>query len=87
MIPCDSLQNWREADDMFDEASAAKMKELGFLVPANIGPAWRQACSPARRDFDCLAKLSSRHLIPAHGSVLRDTAREDVLATVNKLYP
>lgn len=87
VISCDSLQNWREADDMFDAASAARMKELGFLVPANIGPGWRQACSPTRRDFDRLAKLSFRHLIPAHGSVLRDTAREDVLARVNELYP
>jgi hypothetical protein len=87
VVSCDALQNWAAVDERFDEASAARMTAMGFIVPANVGPGWRMAAAPEKRDFERLAELPFRHLIPAHGTVLRDTAKEDVLATVRRLFP
>lgn len=86
LVSCDSLQNWREADEFFDPSSAARMAEAGFFHPANIGPGWRQACSPRAEDFARLQELSFRHLLSAHGTPLIDTAHADLSATFTRLY-
>lgn len=86
LVSCDSLQNWAEADEFFDAASAARMRDAGFFHPANIGPGWRQACSPVAADFVRLKELSFRHLLSAHGTPLIDTAHADLSATFAKIY-
>ncbi len=74
LVSCDSLQNWVEADRYFDEASATKMAEIGFLRAANVGPGWLAGCSPQRSDFVRLRAMSFRHLLSAHGRPLRNEA-------------
>ncbi len=86
LVSCDSLQNWSEADEFFDAGSAARMDEAGFFHPANIGPGWRQACSPEAADFVRLKELSFRHLLSAHGIPLIDTAHADLSATFAKVF-
>jgi len=81
LVSCDSLQNWVEVDAFFDAASAEKMRELGFIRPANIGPGWRMACKPEARDFARLKALSFRHLLPAHGRPLRNEAHAQLSET------
>ena len=86
LISCDSLQNWREPDRFFSADSAAKMREIGFIEPANVGPGWRQFCSPEAADFVRLKALAFRHLLSAHGTPLRDTAHEELAATFKRLF-
>ena len=81
LISCDSLQNWAEPDAYFDDATAIRMREIGFIQPANIGPGWRRASAPEAADFARLKQLSFRHLLPAHGTPIRDTAHEQFAAT------
>ena len=76
LISCDSLQNWVEPDRFFSDESIERMKPMGFIQPANIGPGWRTACKPQPSDFNRLKALRFRHLLPAHGQPLRDRAYE-----------
>ena len=87
LVSCDSLQNWVEADSYFDEASAARMLAAGMIRPANIGPGWRAACTPQASDFQRLQRLSFKHLLPAHGRPIRDSAFEQFSATFTREYP
>jgi hypothetical protein len=87
LISCDALQNWADVDPFFDAASAEKMRAFGFIEPANIGPGWRQAASPARADFDRLLRLPFDHLLPAHGTPIVGGARARFASTVERLFP
>jgi hypothetical protein len=86
LITCDAVQHW---PDTAGCSLAAKVvsRLLGFTRrPAQIGPPWRKQMTPEggslRGDFERLAALEFKHLIGGHGSVLRDTARDDLRATI-----
>jgi hypothetical protein len=81
VISCDSLQNWAAPDEYFNEDTAIKMRELGFIRPANIGPGWLRGSEPEAIDFARLRQLTFRHLLPAHGRPIRDQAHEQLSAT------
>ena len=81
LISCDSLQNWAVADDYFDEETVERMGAVGFIQPANIGPGWVRSSEPEASDFARLKQLTFRHLLPAHGTPIRDTAHEQLSAT------
>ncbi len=86
LITCDSLQNWADTDEYFDEPSAAAMRNFGFIKPANVGPGWLQMSEPKPEDFAALKQRQFRHLLSGHGSVLRDTAHEQLSDTFRKLF-
>lgn len=86
LIACDSLQNWVDTDQFFSTDSATMMRQHGFIQPANVGPGWRNFCSPQASDFAALKQLQFRHLLSAHGVPLRDTAHEQLSATFAQLY-
>lgn len=81
LVSCDSLQNWAEVDQYFDEPTAASMTQTGFIKPANIGPAWRQNTQVQASDFQRLGKVEFRHLLPAHGPPIQGDAKEQLTAT------
>ena len=81
LISCDSLQNWEEVDEFFDDATAKTMADMGFIQAANIGPGWRQFSEPEASDFARIKALSFRHLLSAHGTPIRDQAFEKLSAT------
>lgn len=77
LIACDALQHWVEPEaEYFDPECLEKMNEMGFFQPANIGPVWAQAAAPQRDDFERLLEWDFRHMLPGHGSPLRDRAHE-----------
>ncbi|MEM7443967.1 MAG: hypothetical protein AAF414_11630 [Pseudomonadota bacterium] len=86
LVASDSLQNWVEPDEFFDEASAKSMKEFGFFHPANVGPGWRNAAQPQVSDFERLKTLDFKHLLSAHGTPLLNDAYSGVSATLEDLY-
>lgn len=86
LIACDSLQNWRAPDAYFDAESAARMESMGFFRTANVGPGFRTACEPAAQDFARILDLPFRHLVSAHGTVLRDEAKPRLRETLAELY-
>ncbi len=86
LISCDSLQNWVEVDSFFNEESATKMKALGFIQPANIGPGWRMASAPEASDFVRLGALPFRHLLPAHGIPIVGDAHEQLTVTFKREF-
>lgn len=86
LIACDSLQNWTAPDEYFDAESAARMAGMGFFRTANVGPGFRTACEPAAEDFARILALPFRHLVSAHGTVLRDEAKPRLHETLAELY-
>ncbi len=75
LLTCDSLQNWASTDEFFNEEGAAKLTAWGFVRPANPGPGWLAACSPKASDFERLLRLEFAHLVPSHGTPLRERAK------------
>ena len=86
LISCDSLQNWAETDQYFDEVSAAFMAKSGFIRPANVGPGWRRAAEPEASDFERIKKMKFKHLLSAHGAPLLDEAHEALSETFAELF-
>ncbi|HEY2410185.1 MAG TPA: hypothetical protein VGI10_29475 [Polyangiaceae bacterium] len=74
-VPCDSYQNWTQAT--FDGCSFLGKwltRAMGF-GPTIIGGPWLKAMGPSvRADFERLLEAPFAHLIPAHGTVLKDDA-------------
>lgn len=86
LVSCDSLQNWAETDDYFDEATAQMMTGAGFIKPANIGPGWRKAAEPQASDFEKVLALEFQHLLPAHGTPLKGDAKAQLGATFKREF-
>ena len=90
LITCDAVQNWRDTKGCSLPAKLAA-RLIGFLRrPAQIGPPWLKKMTPAggslKSDFERLTQLEFTHMIGAHGHPLKDTAREDLKATVEATF-
>jgi hypothetical protein len=72
MIACDSLQNWVAPDELFDDETVEKMKQIGFFTPTSLGLAWLQESQPQAEDFVRLKSVPFRHALCGHGSPARD---------------
>ena len=85
-IACDALQNWLSTDEHFCEHSTARMQQMGFFTPANVGPVWLQAAEPKADDFVRLKDVPFKHALCGHGEPLLNTAKEEYLATFSRLF-
>jgi hypothetical protein len=90
LITCDAVQNWPDTKGCSPLARVASHL-IGFRRRrAQIGPPWRKKMTPdggsLKADFERLANLDFAHLIAAHGGPLRDTAREDLQATIEATF-
>lgn len=85
-IACDSLQNWADTDPYFSPESAALMRQIGFIQPANVGPGWLRFAEPQPTDFTRVLELPFRHLLPAHGTPLLGDAKERYAATFRRMF-
>lgn len=86
LVSCDSLQNYLAPDEYFSDESRKAMTGMGFFQPANLGPLWMQVNEPQREDFIRLLELEFRHVLPGHGSPLRDTAKDDYAARFQDVF-
>ncbi len=86
LIVGDSYQNWTTLATC-SWLARRLMPILGF-GPTVIGKPWTKQMGPGvRADFDRLVELPFRHLIPAHGTVLRDVARDRLPAAIAARFP
>ncbi|MEM9454311.1 MAG: hypothetical protein AAGF11_09040 [Myxococcota bacterium] len=86
LVSCDSLQNWVELDEYFDDSGARIMTDRGFIKPANLGLGWLRAAQPQVSDFSRLLTLEFQHLLPAHGTPLRNEAKPQFRATIEAQF-
>lgn len=90
LIACDSIQNW--VDVPGNSVMARVMTPLlGFKGPSVLGPKWRQAAEPSfgvtfGTHYGALANLDFKHAIGAHGPLVRDRARDQLKASIAKVY-
>jgi len=90
LLTCDAIQHWPDTEGCSPMAKLVT-HVLGFTKrPATIGPPWRKAMTPdggsLREDFERLAALEFRHLLGGHGAPIRDTAKQDVAASVRATF-
>lgn len=86
LVAADALQNWVAPDAYFSEESRTTMAGMGFFQPANLGPVFLQVNEPKGDDYARLRGLAFKHVLPGHGSPLRDTAKEDYSATFQRIF-
>lgn len=73
LVTCDSYQHWTTFDGC-SPLGKIMMRMMGF-GPKHIGGPWvKEMGDGVRADFDRLLQEPFRHLLPAHGTVLRDDA-------------
>lgn len=85
VITCDSIKNWVQIDRFFSEDTAKMALSNGEISKARISPIWLSATGVKKSDFENLMTLKFKHLISAHGDVLRDTAYEDVKKSIGAI--
>ena len=90
LVTCDSVQNWETATGC-STLGKAMARMMGFRGRACIGPGWRKASEPKddggfKPAFDRLVELDFRHVIGGHGAPIKDTARDDLRAAVQRTY-
>jgi hypothetical protein len=90
LITCDALQHWTttEGCSLLGKIGA---RALGLMKPAAIGPIWLKGITNkepvrVRPDFERLLTLDFKHLLPAHGSPLKDDAKALVRASVARTF-
>jgi hypothetical protein len=87
LISCDSIQNITATDPFYSIETAKSFQDQGLVRPANISPIWLGATHTKGSDFDRLLKtMTFRHLITAHGEPVRNTAHQQVTATVKRVF-
>jgi len=85
LVSCDAYQNWTT----FAECSllARPVTRLRGFGPATIGGPWARRMGPdVYQDFERLRTQPFRHLIPGHGTVLRDRAREELAGAMQRRF-
>lgn len=86
MIACDSLQNWIEPDEYFDQPTINTMQQLDFFKRANLGPAWMMMSQPQADDFVRLKQVPFRHAFCGHGYPLLNNAMEAYHARFKQMF-
>jgi hypothetical protein len=92
LLTCDSVQNWAARPGGCSFLGWMLAKAMGFSGAACIGPGWRKESEPKTGPdfgprFRQLLDLDFRHFISAHGPPRIDTAKDDLRATIDRLYP
>lgn len=82
IITCDSIKNWVEVDEFFSEETAKMALSSFDISTARISPIWLNATGVNKSAFEDLMKLKFKHLVSAHGDILRNTAYEDVKKSI-----
>ncbi len=86
MIACDSLQNWVEPDEFFDDETVSTMTKMDFFKTANLGPAWIYESQPQAEDFVRLKEVPFKHALCGHGYPLLHHAGEAFHARFNQIF-
>lgn len=85
LVTCDAFQHWATFEGVSPMGKVV-MTFMGF-GPTIIGGPWMKAMGPdVRKDFDRLAGVEFRHLIPGHGAVLRAEAKPGLHTAMKKRF-
>lgn len=85
LISCDAYQHWTR----FDQGTvlAGWVTRLMGFGPATIGGPWARRMGPGvYADFERLCQRRFVHLIPGHGTVLRDRARDELPGAMRRRF-
>lgn len=83
LVTCDSYQHWTTFAGC-SLLGGVMLRAMGF-GPTLVGAPWVKAMGPdVRADFERLRALEFRHLVPAHGTVLRDEAKAGLATAIAK---
>lgn len=85
IVPCDSYQNWTSFEGC-SSIGKVMMRAMRF-GPTIIGGPWVRRMGPSvRKDFDALVERDFRHLLPAHGEPLVETAKDGLKTAIRHRF-
>jgi hypothetical protein len=85
LLTCDSYQHWTTYDGCSPLAKIV-MRVMGF-GPTVVGGPWVKAMGPAiREDLTRLLDEPFAHLVPAHGTVLREVAKAGLRTAIARRF-
>jgi hypothetical protein len=85
LVTCDAYQNWTTFDGC-SFLGRQMMRTMGFQ-PLHIGAPWlKRMGQGVRHDFDRLLERPFQHLVPGHGTVVRETAKDGLRVAMGKRF-
>lgn len=87
IVSGDCLQNWAAPDEYFNWLARPVMRAMGFMVPHNVGPAWRMQAKPPHADLRAILGLPFGNVLPAHGTPVLGGARELYRPVIDRVAP
>jgi len=90
LLSCDSIQNWADSPGT-SLAMRPLSRLMGFKGRACLGPMWRKHSEPKdgesfKATYDKIVALEFAHAIGGHGAPMKDTARDDLRASIRATY-
>ncbi len=85
VISGDVLQNMAAPNRFTNFPAKLMMKKMGFFAPYNIGPGWVDMVKPSAASMRALLDLEFEHVLPAHGDIVRDGAREKFRPAIERV--
>jgi hypothetical protein len=87
IVAGDCLQNWGKTDPFFSVFGSLMMKMMGFIRPANIGPAWLRQCKPPKEDLRAILAHPFANVLPAHGAPVMGGAADLYRPAIDRVAP
>jgi hypothetical protein len=84
LISCDSIKNWQNKDEFFDDATYKIFTNAGSIGQAKIDKTWLKAMTPTKAELKSIVDLDFTKLISAHGSPVFSDAKKLVASSVEK---
>ncbi len=86
LVPCDSYQNWTTFEGC-SFLGGLMMRAMGF-GPTLVGGPWvKRMGQNVKADFGRLKETPFKHLVPAHGTVIKNDAKEGLLKAIAHRFP
>lgn len=86
LVPCDSYQNWTTFEGC-SFLGGIMLRTMGFR-PTLIGGPWvKRMGQNVKADFDRLKEAPFKHLVPAHGTVIKDAAKAGLDEAIAHRFP
>lgn len=85
LISCDSIKDWQEKDEFFDDNTYLMMEKAGSIGEAKIDSTWLSAMKPSKKEIQKIANLKFEHLLSAHGEPLIQNAKMAVMRSIQDI--
>lgn len=85
LVTCDSIKNWIKSDRFFSVETANDFSKSGVFGRVKIDDVWLNAMQPQNSDLENLLSIDFKHLVSAHGPVIKNEGYQLVKESIENL--